>query len=88
MSIFKDIVSIWKSEDLLSQAWDESREMLEFSEDMVSSAKKYLRRGVIIKKLKILKKEDKKFNLKGLLLVILIVNVFLALAAYLIDSIF
>tara|TARA_B100000941_G_scaffold176400_1_gene126283 strand:- start:1458 stop:1565 length:108 start_codon:yes stop_codon:yes gene_type:complete len=33
-------------------------------------------------------KEDKKFNLKGLLLVILIVNVFLALAAYLIDSIF
>lgn len=33
-------------------------------------------------------KEDKKFNLKGLLLVILIVNVFLALAAYLIDLIF
>ena len=33
-------------------------------------------------------KKDKKFNLKGLLLVILIVNVFLALAAYLIDLIF
>ena len=62
MSIFKDIVSIWKSEDLLSQAWDESREMLEFSEDMFSSAKKYLRRGVKIKKLKKLKKEDKKIN--------------------------
>ena len=62
MSIFKDIVSIWKSEDLLSQAWDESREMLEFSEDMFSSAVKYLRRGVKIKKLKKLKKEDKKIN--------------------------
>ena len=33
-------------------------------------------------------KEDKKFNLKGLLLVILIVNVFLALAAYLVDLFF
>jgi len=33
-------------------------------------------------------KEDKKFNLKGLLLVILIVNVFLALAAYVIDLFF
>ena len=62
MSIFKDIVSIWRSEDLLSQAWDESREMLEFSEDMFSSAVKYLRRGVKIKKLKKLKKEDKKIN--------------------------
>ena len=62
MSVFKDIVSIWKSENLLSQAWDESREMLEFSEDMFSSAKKYLRRGVKIKKLKKLKKEDKKIN--------------------------
>ena len=62
MSIFNDIVSIWKSEDLLSQAWDESREMLEFSEDMFSSAVKYLRRGVKIKKLKKLKKEDKKIN--------------------------
>ena len=40
MSIFNDIVSIWRSEDLLSQAWDESREMLEFSEDMFSSAVK------------------------------------------------
>ena len=62
MSIFNDIVSIWRSEDLLSQAWDESREMLEFSEDMFSSAIKYLRRGVKIKKLKKLKKEDKKIN--------------------------
>ena len=38
MSIFKDLVSIWNSEDLLSQAWDESREMMSFSEDMFSSA--------------------------------------------------
>ena len=52
MSIFKDIVSIWRSEDLLSQAWDGSREMITLSEDMFSSAIKYLRRGVSIKKLK------------------------------------
>ncbi|SVD75563.1 uncharacterized protein METZ01_LOCUS428417, partial [marine metagenome] len=24
MSIFREIVNLWKSEDLLSQAWDES----------------------------------------------------------------
>ncbi len=30
-------------------------------------------------------KEDKKFNLKGLLIVIVLVNVFLAIAAYFID---
>ena len=62
MSIFKDLVSIWNSEDLLSQAWDESREMMSFSEDMFSSAIKYMRRGVKIKKLKKLKKEDRKIN--------------------------
>jgi|TARA_B100000927_G_scaffold73174_1_gene58290 flagellar basal body-associated protein FliL len=33
-------------------------------------------------------KKDKKFNLKGLLFVIVIVNVFLALAAYVIDLFF
>tara|TARA_A200000113_G_scaffold148390_1_gene133695 strand:- start:93 stop:200 length:108 start_codon:yes stop_codon:yes gene_type:complete len=33
-------------------------------------------------------KEDKKFNLKGLLIVIILVNVFLAIAAYLIDLIY
>ena len=33
-------------------------------------------------------KEDKKFNLKGLLIVIVIVNVFLAIAAYVIDLFF
>tara|TARA_B100001027_G_scaffold213858_1_gene185169 strand:+ start:1002 stop:1109 length:108 start_codon:yes stop_codon:yes gene_type:complete len=32
--------------------------------------------------------KDKKFNLKGLLFVIVIVNVFLALAAYIIDLFF
>ena len=33
-------------------------------------------------------KEDKKFNLKGLLIVIIVVNVILAIAAYFIDLIF
>ena len=32
--------------------------------------------------------EDKKFNLKGLLIVIVIVNVVLAIAAYFIDLIY
>mgnify|MGYP005670569869 CR=1 FL=1 len=64
MSIFKDIVSIWRSEDLLSQAWDESREMITLSEDMFSSAIKYLRRGVSIKKLKKLKRLEVENQLK------------------------
>ena len=33
-------------------------------------------------------KEDKKFNLKGLLIVIIVVNIFLAVAAYFIDLIY
>jgi flagellar basal body-associated protein FliL len=33
-------------------------------------------------------KEDKKFNLKGLLIVIIVVNIFLAIAAYFIDLIY
>tara|TARA_B100001093_G_scaffold85029_1_gene76698 strand:- start:4271 stop:4378 length:108 start_codon:yes stop_codon:yes gene_type:complete len=33
-------------------------------------------------------KEDKKFNLKGLLIVIVVVNVILAIAAYFIDLIY
>ena len=32
--------------------------------------------------------EDKKFNLKGLLIVIVVVNVILAIAAYFIDLIY
>jgi len=33
-------------------------------------------------------KKDKKFNLKGLLIVIVVVNVILAIAAYFIDLIY
>jgi len=33
-------------------------------------------------------KKDKKFNLKGLLLVIVLVNVLLAIAAYFIDFVY
>ena len=32
-----------------------------------------------------MEKKDKKFNLKGLLMVIVIVNIFLAIMAYLVD---
>ena len=34
MSVFRDLVNIWKSEDNLSQAWSESNDMLHLSHEM------------------------------------------------------
>ncbi len=53
--MFDRVISLWKSEDLLSQAWEESFEM------MVASIR-YLRRGEKIKTLKNLKKRDREIN--------------------------
>jgi len=36
MSVFKNLVNIWKSEDSLSQAWSSSNEMLTLSHAMFS----------------------------------------------------
>ena len=45
MSVFKDLVSIWKSEDSLSQAWAASNEMLSFSHEMFTDSISALRSG-------------------------------------------
>ena len=62
MAMFDRVISLWKSEDLLSQAWEESFEMMVLSNEMFSAAIRYLRRGEKIKTLKKLKKRDREIN--------------------------
>ena len=60
--MFDRVISLWKSEDLLSQAWEESFEMMVLSNEIFSAAIRYLRRGEKIKTLKNLKKRDREIN--------------------------
>ena len=60
--MFDRVISLWKSEDLLSQAWEESFQMMVLSNEMFSAAIRYLRRGEEIKTLKNLKKRDREIN--------------------------
>ena len=62
MAMFDRVISLWKSEDLLSQAWEESFEMMVLSNEMFSAAIRYLRRGEKIKTLKNLTKRDREIN--------------------------
>ena len=62
MAIIKDIITLWKAEDLLSQAWDRSFEMMELSREIFNQATKYLRKGENINTLKALKKRDREIN--------------------------
>ena len=62
MAIFKELTSLWKSEDLLSQAWDESYKMMLISNEMFDNAITHLREGEKTKKLKKLKKRDREIN--------------------------
>ena len=62
MAMFDKVISLWRSEDLLSQAWEESFEMMLLSNEMFSAAINYLRRGEKIKTLKNLKKRDREIN--------------------------
>ena len=62
MAMFDRVISLWKSEDLLSQAWEESFQMMVLSNEMFSAAIRYLRRGEKIKILKNLKKRDREIN--------------------------
>lgn len=62
MSIFNDIIKLWKTEDLLSVAWNQSYEMLELSREIFNQAVKFLRKGENIDTLKALKKRDKEIN--------------------------
>ena len=55
MSIFKNIINAWKSDDLLSQAWEESLSML-------MKSIKYLNSGEDIESVKDLKKRDITIN--------------------------
>ena len=63
MSIFREIVNLWKSEDLLSQAWDESYKMMTLSNEIFTQAIKYLREGENMKTIKTLKKRDSEINM-------------------------
>ena len=62
MSVFRDLVNIWKSEDSLSQAWSESNDMLHLSHEMFNDAVEALRSGEKNKVLKSIKLRDEKIN--------------------------
>ena len=62
MTLFKDIINLWKAEDLLSQSWDKSYEMLNLSHEIFQQALIYLKNGENIDTLKALKKRDKEIN--------------------------
>jgi phosphate uptake regulator len=62
MSLFKDIVQLWNSDDLLSQAWDESYDMMVLSNEIFTKAIKYLRKNESIETIKTLKKRDAEIN--------------------------
>ena len=49
MSLFKDIVKLWNSDDLLSQAWTESYEMMLLSNQIFIQAITYIREAENIK---------------------------------------
>ena len=62
MSVFKNLVNIWKSEDSLSQAWSSSNEMLVFSHDMFNDSINALRSGEKNKVIKSIKQRDEIIN--------------------------
>ena len=62
MTIFKDILNIWKSDNLLAQAWDDSIKMLSLSNDIFVQSIQYFNSGENIDAVKALKKEDQSVN--------------------------
>ena len=62
MSVFKDLVNIWKSEDSLSQAWASSNEMLTLSHVMFTDSIGALRSGEKNKVIKSIKQRDIEIN--------------------------
>ena len=62
MTIFKDILGIWKSDNLLAQAWDDSLKMLSISIDIFVQSIQYFNSGENIDAVKALKKEDQSIN--------------------------
>ena len=62
MSVFKDLVTIWNSEDSLSQAWTSSNEMLHLSHEMFNDSVNALRSGEKNKVIKSIKLRDEEIN--------------------------
>ena len=62
MSVFKNLVKIWKSEDSLSQAWASSNEMLTLSHVMFTDSIRALRSGEKNKVIKSIKQRDTDIN--------------------------
>lgn len=62
MSVFKDLVTIWNSEDSLSQAWTSSNEMLHLSHEMFTDSVDALRSGEKNKVIKSIKLRDEEIN--------------------------
>ena len=62
MSVFKDLVTIWNSEDSLSQAWTSSNEMLHLSHEMFIDSVNALRSGEKNKVIKSIKLRDEEIN--------------------------
>ena len=62
MSVLKDLVNIWKSEDSLSQAWTSSNEMFHLSHEMFTDSVNALRSGEKNKVIKSIKLRDEEIN--------------------------
>jgi len=62
MSLFDDIIKIWKSDSLLSQAWDDSISMLKLSHDIFIKSLESFNLNDTKEEVKALKREDKKIN--------------------------
>ena len=62
MSLFKDALKLWRSDDLLAQAWNESYEMLQLSREMFIQSVIMLRKQTKEKTLVALKKRDREIN--------------------------
>ena len=62
MSIFTEILSVWRKEDLLSEAWEISLEMLDLSHNMFVKAVKKSKKQESLSVLKQLKNRDKEIN--------------------------
>ena len=60
--MWKEIIKIWKSDDLLTQAWNNSYEMLQLSREMFIQSVTMLRQQSKEKTLIALKKRDKEIN--------------------------
>ena len=62
MTIFKDIIKLWKSDSLLSQAWDDSIAMLKLSHEIFQKSIESFNSPESFEEIKALKKEDRKIN--------------------------